>query len=280
MNDGYFRDACANVIHWLRHGSIVQRQATFEAGYSESRRESLCARCRGFMGLCGKKVCPILVKARTYLGLETLERQRHRRLRAARRLRGELRLPEGAGRPPDTAAVRRHHAHGLGGMAGQLVRRDPAEPVPAGPEQIGHRSPQRCGPSGMLEKIQELVLSDRPVDTEASFEKRPDMRVSFSMREAPTGPSADLKELLRHRQPLSATEGRPRGLRHRLSCGPGSRRAVRRRHQPAADHPSLLGRHARREGQPPPCARRPGASPRWTTSSASPWPTASNTIRP
>jgi hypothetical protein len=47
----------------------------------------------------------------------------------------------------------------------------------------------------MLEKIQELVLSDKPVDTEASFEKRPDMRVSFSMREAPTGPSADLKEL-------------------------------------------------------------------------------------
>jgi DNA repair protein NreA len=50
-------------------------------------------------------------------------------------------------------------------------------------------------PSGVLEKIQALVLSDKPVDTEATFEKKPDARISFSMREAPTGPSADLKAL-------------------------------------------------------------------------------------
>ena len=48
-------------------------------------------------------------------------------------------------------------------------------------------------PAGVLEKVQEMVLSDKPVDTEASFLKKPDSRVAFSMREAPTGPSADLK---------------------------------------------------------------------------------------
>jgi hypothetical protein len=48
-------------------------------------------------------------------------------------------------------------------------------------------------PVGILEKVQEMVLSDKPVDAEAAFVKKPDPRVAFSMREAPAVPSADLK---------------------------------------------------------------------------------------
>ena len=50
----------------------MQKQIKLGQTYSETSREGLCARCRGFMGLCGRKVCPILVKARTFLDLESL----------------------------------------------------------------------------------------------------------------------------------------------------------------------------------------------------------------
>ncbi|CAJ35947.1 Nre family DNA repair protein [Methanocella arvoryzae] len=172
----------------------MQKQVTFKAEYREAGRESLCARCRGFMGLCGKKVCPILIKARTFMDLKSLEKS------------------DIAGSAPPGVFIGSYgYPKVLAGplippVSGDTMHMDSEEWLGDSFDQILSNRFQlirskslmnihsAADPRGMLEKIQEIVLSDKPVDTEASFEKKPDTRVSFSMREAPSGPSADLKQ--------------------------------------------------------------------------------------
>jgi len=168
----------------------VDRQVTF--GYGETKRESQCVRCRGFMALCGKRVCPILVKAKTYLDLKGLKEEIAGSAPPAVFV-GSYGYPKviaGPLIPPlsgDTMDMDSEKWLKLGfddilRYRFQLVRSKSVVNITAASE-----------PAGMLEKVQEMVLSDKPVDTEAAFQKKPDSRVAFSMREAPAGPSADLK---------------------------------------------------------------------------------------
>jgi hypothetical protein len=170
--------------------SSVDRQVTF--GYGETKKESLCVRCRGFMALCGKRVCPILVKAKTYMDLEGLKTDIAGSAPPAVFV-GSYGYPKviaGPLIPPltgDTMEMDSEKWLGLGfddilRYRFQLVRSKSVINIGSAAE-----------PAGMLEKMQEMVLSEKPVDTEASFQKKPDARVAFSMREAPSGPSADLK---------------------------------------------------------------------------------------
>jgi hypothetical protein len=147
------------------------------------------------MGLCGKKVCPILVKARTYLGLETLSGNDIAGSAPPGVFVGSYGYPKvlaGTLIPPLSGDTMHMDSEAWLGNSFDEILQNRFQLVRSKSVIEVHSA---TDPSGMLEKIQELVLSDKPVDTEASFEKRPDMRVSFSMREAPTGPSADLKEL-------------------------------------------------------------------------------------
>ncbi len=159
---------------------------------AKPKRESLCVRCRGFMALCGKRVCPILVKAKTYLDLQHLK-------------------DDIAGSAPPAVFVGSYgYPKVIAGplippVSGDTMHMDSEKWLGLGFDEILRNRFQlvssksvininsAADPAGVLEKIQEMVLSDKPVDTEASFLKKPDSRVAFSMREAPTGPSADLK---------------------------------------------------------------------------------------
>jgi hypothetical protein len=168
----------------------VDRQVTF--GYGETKKESLCVRCRGFMALCGKRVCPILVKAKTYLDLKGLKQEISGSAPPAVFV-GSYGYPKviaGPLIPPlygDTMDMDSEKWLKLGfddilKYRFQLVRSKSVIDIGSAAEPIG-----------VLEKVQEMVLSEKPVDTEAAFVKKPDSRVAFSMREAPSGPSADLK---------------------------------------------------------------------------------------
>jgi len=168
----------------------VDRQVTF--GYGETKKESLCVRCRGFMALCGRRVCPILVKAKTYVDLKGLKEEIAGSAPPAvfvgsygypKVIAGPL-IPPLSGNTMDMDSEK---WLGLGfddilRYRFQLVRSKSVVDIGSASE-----------PTGVLEKVQEMVLSDKPVDTEAAFQKKPDSRVAFSMREAPAGPSADLK---------------------------------------------------------------------------------------
>ncbi|WP_174590675.1 Nre family DNA repair protein [Methanocella conradii] len=168
----------------------MDRQAIF--GYGETKKESLCVRCRGFMALCGRRVCPILVKAKTYLDLKNIRDSIAGSAPPAVFVGsyGYPRVIAGPLIPPligDTMVMDSEKWLGLGfddilRYRFQLIRSKSVIDIASARE-----------PSGVLEKVQEMVLSDRPVDAEATFEKKPDSRVAFSMREAPAGPSAELK---------------------------------------------------------------------------------------
>lgn len=144
------------------------------------------------MALCGKRVCPILVKAKTYMDLKNLASDIAGSAPPAVFV-GSYGYPKviaGPLIPPlfgDTMDMDSERWLGLGfddilRYRFQLVRSKSIVNIHSARE-----------PAGILEKVQEMVLSDKPVDTKASFEKKPDSRVAFSMREAPTGPSAALK---------------------------------------------------------------------------------------
>lgn len=168
----------------------MDRQVSF--GYGETKKESLCVRCRGFMALCGKRVCPILVKAKTYMDLKGLKEEIAGSAPPAvfvgsygypKVIAGPL-IPPLSGNTMDMDSEKwlKLGFDDILRYRFQLVRSKSVVDVGSASE-----------PVGVLEKVQEMVLSDKPVDTEAAFEKKPDARVAFSMREAPTGPSADLK---------------------------------------------------------------------------------------
>lgn len=172
----------------------MDKQVTFNVNYVEDRKESLCAKCRGFMALCGKKVCPILVKARTYLGLDTLKGTDISGSAPPAVFIGSWGYPKviaGPLIPPVSGDTMHMDSETWLGSTFDDILRYRFQLVRSKSVMDIH-SP--ADPSGVLEKIHEMVLSDKPVDTEASFEKKPDTRVSFSMREAPCGPSADLKD--------------------------------------------------------------------------------------
>lgn len=171
----------------------MHKQVTFKADYSETGRESLCAKCRGFMGLCGKKVCPILVKAKTFMDLKMLEKSDIAGSAPPGVFIGSYGYPKvlaGPLIPPVSGDTMHMDSEAwLGDSFDQILRNRFQLIRSKSLMEIRSAS----DPRGTLEKIQEIVLSDKPVDTEATFEKKPDTRVTFSQREAPSGPSADLK---------------------------------------------------------------------------------------
>jgi len=171
----------------------VHKQVTFKADYSGTGKESLCAKCRGFMGLCGKKVCPVLVKAKTFMDLKMLEKSDIAGSAPPGVFIGSYGYPKviaGPLIPPMSGDTMHMDSEKWLGNSFDQILQNRFQLIRSKSLMEIHSA---ADPRGMLEKIQEIVLSDKPVDTEASFEKKPDTRVSFSMREAPSGPSADLK---------------------------------------------------------------------------------------
>lgn len=146
------------------------------------------------MGLCGRKVCPILVKAKTFLDLKSLGGSDIAGSAPPGVFVGSYGYPKVLAGPliPPVSGDTMHmdSEEWLGDSFDDILRNRFQLVRSKSVIDIG----SAADPRGVLEKIQEITLSDRPVDTEAEFEKKPDMRVSFSMMEAPSGPSADLKE--------------------------------------------------------------------------------------
>jgi hypothetical protein len=171
----------------------VPQEKLYSVSHSE-RKKNLCSLCRGYRGLCGKSVCPILVRARALLSEDIRE------------------VVFGASPP----AVFIGSAGYPKVMAGPLVPPlDEDTAIMDTPELWVNRSLQEIvgyraslirgksrvevtsasNPDRTTAEMQELVIASLPTDVEAVFEKRPNLSVSFSTRAPPSGPSAMLKEL-------------------------------------------------------------------------------------
>ncbi|ABK13998.1 MULTISPECIES: Nre family DNA repair protein [Methanothrix] len=145
-----------------------------------------CITCKG-RGLCGRPVCPLLIKLEELAGLP----------RIGNRLAGES--------PPEIFVGR----HGY-----PLVRAGPLLPIGSSPEQpaldivkiISHRTRMirseleihvhdAKDPGRLLESAQQIAMSSRPVETEVSFVKPPEGRMLFDGVLSPMGPGGRIEDM-------------------------------------------------------------------------------------
>ncbi|MCK5184791.1 MAG: hypothetical protein KAQ95_10830 [Candidatus Heimdallarchaeota archaeon] len=158
---------------------------------------NLCQRCQGFRDLCGKGICPILVKAKSIADIQkTFSKTDFFGASPPGFFVGEYGYPKvsiGPLVPPiaseDTSIYDAEEKwifktmDEIIGYRTSLVR---------GKKRFSVKNARE--PDKMLELTQELVMSSKPVDTEMTFIKRPKLDIDFSPRIAPSGPSGNIKK--------------------------------------------------------------------------------------
>lgn len=161
--------------------------------------ENLCVKCKG-KGLCGRPYCPILEK---FKSVES----------AVYNSTGSTSI---FGASPPSVFVGRHNYPEV--MAGPMIPpeltgdesmqlEDPRELLKMGIQDIISSRSQLVRAStginvknavnpdnSLIEKSQELALSKKPVDTEASFHKPIQNKLKFDNVLTPMGPTGDLKD--------------------------------------------------------------------------------------
>lgn len=169
---------------------------TLSETHSEKIR-NLCQACKGFRKLCGKGLCPILVKAKSIAEIQkTFSKTEFFGASPPGIFVGEYGYPKvtiGPLVPPissqDTTIYDAedlwisHSMDEIIGYRTALVRGKIAVKIQAAQN-----------PQGILETTQELIMAGKPIDTEMSFIKRPRLDIIFSPRVPPAGPSGELKK--------------------------------------------------------------------------------------
>jgi len=155
-----------------------------------------CAICKGSKHLCGRPVCPILERARIKSNVMPKLSQEIFGSSPSALFVGTWNYPKvylGPLVPPeigDTSvmdAPERWYGKSLEDIIGfrsSLVRSKELVPVESA------RDPNRS-----LQLMQEIVMSDAPVDTEMRLEKKPSFSLKFSEFSPPHGPSEMLEKL-------------------------------------------------------------------------------------
>lgn len=160
-----------------------------------SEKRSLCAACQGHRRLCGKTICPILVKAASHTRLEQiLSKPTVYGASPPAVFVGSWNYPKvytGPLVPPfshsDTAIMDLPN-HWITKSLEQILQYRLA--LVRGKRSVNVHTAQH--PDRHLQTFQELVMAGVPTDTEMQFTKPPRLSITFSSRELPIGPSADL----------------------------------------------------------------------------------------
>ena len=163
----------------------------------EGRRVSRCAECRGFKRLCGKTICPILVKARSSVELEKILKEDVFGSSPPAVFVGTWNYPKvlaGPLIPPllgEETAVMDSPEMWLDKRIEDLLRY--RFTLIRGKTAMNVEAAEN--PSRLLQTVQEIVMASHPTDAEAVFTKKPTLELIFSSREAPVGPSATIDSL-------------------------------------------------------------------------------------
>ncbi|RLF16429.1 MAG: hypothetical protein DRJ97_00865 [Thermoprotei archaeon] len=190
-------------LPWLEH--LIEREDVARDLNLEDTlatrvpRGSLCVYCKASKMLCGKPSCPILVKLRCYIKVEPS-------------LRG---LSVEGSSPPAVFVGRRGYPYVNVGPLVPPMRGDTS--LYDSPERwleanvsledvvdmrmklvrgkVKARVDEADEPRGVLQTLQEMVLSSRPVDAEMQLKRRPLASLILDDDVQPIGPSAPMEEL-------------------------------------------------------------------------------------
>jgi hypothetical protein len=170
----------------------VAQEKFYSVSLGERKRE-MCALCRGYRKLCGKSICPILVRASAIsAGLkETVFGASPPAIFIGSF--GYPKITAGPLVPPLTEGTEimdmpelwvDRSLQEIIGYRASLIR---------GKSRVGVTS--ASNPDRTIAQMQELVMASVPTDVEAVFERKPNLAVTFSTRAPPSGPSAVLKRM-------------------------------------------------------------------------------------
>lgn len=159
----------------------------------QERRASLCSLCRGYRLLCGKSVCPLVVKAKAMLELEksfsstTIFGSSPPAVFVGswgypRLLTGPLVPPM----PETDTSVMDLPEMWLGKSFDEILRYRFS--LVRGKRFIDVKSAGK--PGRLLSMTQEIAMASRPTDIEVRFKKKPRFNILFSPREPTSGFSA------------------------------------------------------------------------------------------
>jgi hypothetical protein len=179
--------------------SVLSLSGNLQMGPSKSEiNRNLCQRCQGHRKLCGKSICPILLKAKAIADIEkTFSKTDFFGASPPSFFVGESGYPKvsiGPMVPPlasqDTSIYDAEELWIFKSMDEVIGYRTS---LVRGKKAINVKKAREVG-NPLLETTQELVMSSKSIDTEMSFIKRPKLDVVFSPRVPPTGPSGIIKK--------------------------------------------------------------------------------------
>lgn len=177
--------------------SLVASQARLFSISENEQRRNLCSICRGHRRLCGKGVCPILVKAETLIRLEEgLSKEKIFGASPPAVFVGSWNYPKvlaGPLVPPvlvDDASIMDMPERWVDKSFNDILTYRLS--LVRGKSFTDVRSAKE--PNRFLATFQEIVMASRPTDVEMWFDKKPQLSLIFSPREAPFGPSASIKQ--------------------------------------------------------------------------------------
>lgn len=158
----------------------------------------LCAQCKGARKLCGRVRCPILERLEAQLQIDWAgSRDSLSGATPPAVLVGEHGYPKvrvGPLLPPvsgEAAAIYEDPSSWYGKSVEDIIRLRSQLTRP----NFEVRVSQASKPTNLLESVQEMVISARPVDAEVKFAKPLSLRLSFDGVVSPVGPSAPLSRL-------------------------------------------------------------------------------------
>ncbi|WXG46079.1 MAG: Nre family DNA repair protein [Candidatus Atabeyarchaeum deiterrae] len=163
----------------------------------ETEHVSMCTSCRGFRRLCGKPICPILIKAEATVELDKILKEDIFGSSPPAVFVGSWGYPKvlaGPLIPPivgEETAIMDSPEMWLDKRIEDLLRYRFS--LVRGKTAVKVTSAQN--PDRMLQTVQEIVMASRPTETEAVFTKKPRLEIMFSPREVPVGPSATIEKL-------------------------------------------------------------------------------------
>jgi len=163
---------------------------------AKEQKKNLCSFCRGYRRLCGKAVCPILVKAEALVKLEAnLSKENIFGASPPAVFVGSWNYPKvlaGPLVPPvsveDTSVMDMPELW-LDKSFNEILTYRLS--LVRGKSFTDIRSARI--PSRALSTFQEIVMASKPTDVEMWFDKKPRLSLTFSPREPTSGPSASLK---------------------------------------------------------------------------------------
>jgi len=160
----------------------------------------LCVKCKGVKHLCGRSVCPILLKMRGYEKLDNL-----------------LQDNELVGESPSVFVGRFNYPNVfVGPLTGRnLLMEEDSEKWFGNSlnKIIQHRTSlfrgkevtkvnEAVNPGKKLEVIQEIAMSKKNIDTDLVFKKKPKLDLTFDTTAAPYGPTGETRKLILESNPL------------------------------------------------------------------------------